>query len=119
MGKNSSKVQGWPRNAKYIHSVTLVCAAINTPYQAPPMVIPDGMHLLIKGHPLNAVGSVVQVATSRAECLNPGSSWPLILNEPVALAIENAQAIFVSTNVAGSQVIFLAEERREHEIIER
>lgn len=109
----------WPLSTKSIRSFTLVCIAANTPYQGPAMVIPSGMRLLVKAHPLNAVGSVIQVATSAAECLNVNSSWPLILNEPVALAIENAQAIFVSTNVAGSQVIFLAEERREHEVIER
>jgi len=105
-------VQGWPPNTKYIRSFTMVCAAINTPYQAPEMAVPDGMQLLIKAHPLNAVASVIQVATSASECVNANSSWPLILNEPVAFAVKNARDIFVSTNAAGSMVIFSAEERR-------
>ena len=106
-------VQGWPRNTRYIRSFTMVCAAANTAYPGPAMVIPSGMQLLVKAHPFNAAASLIQVATSAAECLNVNSAYPLVLNEPVAFAIENAQDIFVSTNIAGSQVIFVTEERRE------
>lgn len=109
----SIAVQGWPPNTKYIRAFTLVCLAANTPYQVPAMVIPDGMHLLVKAHPFNAAASLIQVATSASECLNVNSSWPLALNEPIAFAIENAQDIFISTNIAGSQAIFVAEERRD------
>lgn len=113
IGKLAIAVQGWPPNTKYIRSFTMVCVAANTPYQVPAMVIPSGMHLLVKAHPFNAAASLIQVATSASECLNVNSSWPLVLNEPVAFAIENAQDIFISTNIAGSQAIFVAEERRE------
>ena len=105
-------VQGWPPNAKYIHSFTQVCALANTPYQAAAMVVPDGMQLVVKASPFNGAASVIQVATSAAECLNAGSSYPLVPNEPIAFQVENSEAIFISTNVAGSQAIFVAEERR-------
>ncbi|GAI01467.1 unnamed protein product, partial [marine sediment metagenome] len=88
-------VQGWPKNTKTIASFTLLCVAANVAYQAPGMVVPDGMHLLVKGHPLNVAASVVQLARSAADCLNANSSYPLVLNEPVAFAIQDASAIFV------------------------
>jgi len=109
----SVQVQGWPLNTRTIRSYTLLCAVANQAYQAPQMAIPSGMQLLIKASPLNAAAALILVATSGPECLNVNSSWPLILNEPVAFSIENAQSIFVSTNVAGSQVIFSAEERKD------
>lgn len=105
-------VQGWPPNVKYLRAFTLVCVAVNQAYQAPPMAIPDGMSLAVKGHPLNVAASLVMVASSAADCININSSWPLAPNEAIAFAIENAEDIYVSTNVAGSRVIFVAEERR-------
>lgn len=104
-------VQGWPPSTKRIRSFTLTCLVANVAYQGPSMLIPDGMHLLLKASPWNGAAAVIQVATSPAECLNVNSSHPLILNEPVSFAIEDAQNIFISTNLAGSQVIFSAEER--------
>lgn len=112
IAKLSIAVQGWPRNTKYIHSFTQVCLAAGVPYRASAMVVPDGMSLIVKAHFLNAAASVIQVATSAAECLNPNSSYSLVPNEPVAFQLENSQAIFISTNIAGSQAIFVAEERR-------
>lgn len=104
-------VQGWPPNAQGTRSFSIVCVAANTAYHAADMVIPSGMLLMIKAWPFNAVGSLVFVATSSAECVNLNSSWPLLRNEPVAYAVENANAFFVSSNVAGSIVIFSVERR--------
>jgi len=69
------------------------------------------MLLVIKAWPFNAVGSVIFVATTAAECTNPNSSYPLIPNEPIAYAVENASVFFVSSNIAGSIAIFSAEKR--------
>lgn len=103
-------VQGWPQNVKYIRTFTIVCAVAGTPYQASEMEIPSGMNLVIKAHPFNAVGSLVQVAATAAECLNANSSYPLVPNEPIAYALQNSNEIYVSSNIAGSIAIFSAEQ---------
>jgi len=102
-------VQGWPPNAKYVRTFTIICAAVATPYRANTMAIPSGMNLVIKSHPINAIGSLIQVASTAAECLNINSSYPLVPNESIAYALQNSEEIFVSSNAAGSIVVFTAE----------
>lgn len=113
MAKDDSNVRCWPKNTRAIRAFSVLCAAANTPFQVPALEVPSGMQLRIKAHPFNAVGSLILVATSAAECQNPNSSWPLILNESVIYAIENSGSLFVSTNIAGSIAIFSSEERRK------
>lgn len=102
---------GWPPNAEGTRSFAILCPAVGTPYQASDMIIPDGMALLIKASPLNAVGSLIFVAKTPAECTNPNSAWPLIPNESIPYFVKNANAFYVSTNIAGSIAIFTAEQR--------
>lgn len=102
--------QGWPPNTRYIRSSGITCLAANTAYQAPDIVVPSGMALIVKAHPLNAVGSVVQVATTPADCLNANSSYPLIPSEAVSYHIQNADVLRVSATVAGSIVVFSTEQ---------
>jgi len=105
------QVQGWPPNAEGTRSFAILCAAAATPYRAFDMEIPDGMSLGIKASPLNAVGSLIYVAKTPAECINPNSAWPLILNESITYQVKNANAFHVSTNIAGSIAIFTVEQR--------
>jgi len=102
---------GWPPNAKGTRSFSILCVAAATPYQASDMEIPDGMALAIKASPLNAVGSLIFVARTPAECTNPNSAWPLVFNEAITYYVKNANVIYVSTNIAGSIAIFTAEQR--------
>jgi len=102
---------GWPPNAEGTRSFAVLCVAAATPYQASDMEIPDGMALLIKSSPFNAIASVIFVARTPAECTNPNSAWPLALNESVPYFVKNANAFFVSTNVPGSIAVFTAEQR--------
>jgi len=103
-------VQGWPPNVRHTRSFTIVCAVAVQAYQASPMTIPSGMSVVIKASPLNAVGSLIYVATTAAESTNPNSSWPLVPNESVGYALQNAEEVYVSSNIAGSIAIFSAEQ---------
>lgn len=102
---------GWPPNAPGIRSFAKVCIAAAQFYQGDDMAVPDGMNLLIKSFPTNAVGSLIRVASTPADCTNPNSSWPLIPNEPVAYAVKNANEIYISSNIAGSIAIFSCERK--------
>ena len=102
---------GWPPSAKGTRTFTVLCPAVATAYPVPDMEIPDGMALAIKSSPLNAIASLIFVARTPAECTNPNSAWPLALNEAITYQVKNANAFFVSTNVAGSIAIFTAEQR--------
>ena len=103
--------QGWPPNAAGVRILTVLCAVVATPYPVSYMEIPDGMALAIKSSPFNAIGSIIFVAKSPAECLNPNSAWPLALNESITYFVKNANSLNVSTNVAGSIAVFTAEQR--------
>lgn len=104
-------VQGWPPNAEGTRTFAVLCPAVATAYPVPDMEIPDGMSLAIKSSPVNALGSLIFVARTPAECTNPNSAWPLVQNESITYQIKNANAFFVSTNIAGSIAIFTAEQR--------
>ena len=103
--------QGWPTNAQGTRTFAVACVLANQAYPVPDMTVPDGMALLIKSSPLNALGSFVRVAKTPAECTNPNSSWPLILNESISYFVKNADAFHISSNVAGSIALFSAEQR--------
>ena len=103
-------VQGWPPNTKGTLSFTVACVAAATAYQVSDVEIPDGMALAIKSSPLNAVGSLIFVARTPAECINPNTAWPLIPNEAITYFIKNAKTIYISSNVAGSIAIFTTEQ---------
>lgn len=105
-------VQGWPPNTRFVRSNTVVCVAAGTPYQAPAMVVPSGMRLLIKSFSFNPAASLIQIGTSAADCLNFNSSFSLAPGETVAYAIENAGMVYVSSNMAGVIAIFSCEDRR-------
>ncbi|KKL08912.1 hypothetical protein LCGC14_2571120 [marine sediment metagenome] len=110
-GPISLQVKGWPPNAEGVRTFVVVCAVVNRAYEASDMVIPDGMSLVIKASPNNAVGSLIYVAKSPAESINPNSSWPLVQNESISYQVKNANAFHVSTNVANSVAVFTAEQR--------
>lgn len=105
------QVQGWPPNVIGSRTVAVVCAQPSTSYNLSDMEIPDGMSLVIKAAPGNAIGSLIYVARTPAESTNPFSSWPLIPNEAISYLVKNAESYYVSTNVAGSVAIYTAEQR--------
>jgi len=102
---------GWPPNAEGTRSFAVLCPAVATPYQAPDMEIPDGMSLVIKNSPLNAVAALIFVARTPAECTNPNSAWPLVWNEAIIYYVKNTSAFYVSTTIPGSIAVFTAEQR--------
>jgi hypothetical protein len=109
INKLAINVQGFPPNARGIRSFAKVCAIVGQAYQGDDMTIPEGMDLIIKSYPTNPAGSIVQVASSQSDSLNPNSSWPLVPNEAVAYQVKNANEIYVSANLANVIVIFSAE----------
>lgn len=109
LAKLAINVQGFPPNAQGIRSFSTLCAVVNQAYQGDDMVVPEGMSLLIKSYPTNALASIVRVASSQSDATNPNSSWPLMPNEAVGYQVQNANQMYVSATVAGSIVIFSAE----------
>jgi len=102
--------KGWPSNTKRFATITLNCAVANQAYNPPQLYVPDGMALLIRSHPINAAGSLVRVAASPTEAVTPDASYPLQPSEAVAYYIKGAHEVYVSSTVAGSIVIFSAEQ---------
>jgi len=109
--KLALNVQGFPANAPGVRAFSVLCVAANQAYQGNDMAVPEGMMLSVKSYPTNAVGSIIQVASSISEATNINSSWPLIPNEAMTWQVQNADQIYVSATVAGSIVIFGAERR--------
>jgi len=110
LAKLAINVQGWPPNVRHIRTFTIVCAVVGQAYPGSPMTIPSGISLVIKANPINAVGSLIYVATTAAESTNPNSSYPLVPNESVSYALQNAEEVYVSSNIIGSTAIFTAEQ---------
>jgi hypothetical protein len=110
--KGGSFIQGYPENADVIRSVTVNCAAVATPYQCPELIAPEGFRFAVKSWPNNAVGSLIYVGSTAAECSNPNSCWPLIPNDVYIAGIKNSKDIWVSTTVPGSRVVISIEQRR-------
>jgi hypothetical protein len=67
------------------------------------------MSLVIKSHPINAIGTIVLVATNQAEAIS-ANAWPLIPGETVSYQVTDAYNIWVSANVPGAIVVFTVEQ---------
>lgn len=104
--------QGYPENADVIRNVSVACAAVATPYQCPELIAPDGFMFMVKSWPTNAVGSLIYVGSTAAECSNLNSCWPLIPNETYIANIRNSKDLWFSTNIPGSRVVTSIEQRR-------
>jgi hypothetical protein len=107
---SSLTVKGWPSNVQRTRTVIVTCLVANRAYQPDYLLVPDGMNLLIRSHPFNAAGSLVYVATTSAEAITPAAAYPLQPSEVVLYQLQDAHYIFVSSTVAGSVVIFSAEQ---------
>jgi hypothetical protein len=76
------------------------------------MQVPEGFTLLIKADPRNALGSIIQVATSAGDCINVNNSWPLIPNEFITWSVKDASAIWFSCSATGNYLLFTVEKVR-------
>jgi len=103
-------VQGYPDNTETIIATRVQIAALNTPYQLPWVVVPDGMALQIKGWPTN--GGIIYVGSSRATCVSPNQTWPLLANEAVGYFVKNAEKLFISGTAVGDWAVITVEQRR-------
>lgn len=109
LAKLTINVQGFPANARGTRSFSIVCTVANQAYQGNDMIVPEGMSLLIKSYPTNAVGSLVRVASALSDATNINSSWPLMPNEAVGYQVQNANEMYVSGTAVGLLVIFSVE----------
>ena len=109
LAKLTINVQGFPANARGTRSFSIVCTVANQAYQGNDMIVPEGMSLLIKSYPTNAVGSLIRVASALSDATNPNSSWPLMPNEAVGYQVQNANQMYVSGTAIGLLVIFSVE----------
>ncbi len=102
-------VQGFPPNADFVVTTRVVCTLANKTYPVPELEVPEGFQVLIKAWPLNAVGSLVYVATNPAP--QQQMAWPLIPNESLPYGIKNTNKLWVFSNIAGSQAVVTVEQR--------
>lgn len=109
LAKLAINVQGFPANARGTRSFSILCAVANQAYRGNDMIVPEGMSLIIKSYPTNAVLSLIRVASSQSDATNINSSWPLMPNEAVGYQVQNADQMYVSATAAGSLVIFSVE----------
>ncbi len=100
---------GYPPNQPTFAVARLQILVANSPYQGPPMEVPDGFALVIKSSPDNAAGGRIYVAPDQAAAINPNSSWPLVQNETIAYFILNAHDLWVSGDTALDWVVFTVE----------
>jgi hypothetical protein len=107
---SSLTVKGWPSNTQRTRTIIATCLIANRAYQSDYLLVPDGMSLLIRSHPFNAVGSLIYVATNAAEAITPATAYPLQPSEVVLYQLQDAHNIYVSSTAAGSVVIFSAEQ---------
>lgn len=111
-GANTSQTQGILNALSFtVYRLTLVIA--NRAYPGPDIAVDDGMAVVVKSDPGNALLGRIFVGSSRANAINPNLSWPLILNEAISLYVTNAGCIYVSGNTAGDNVLFIVEKARK------
>jgi hypothetical protein len=100
----------YPPNVLGFRTITVVCQVANQAYPClEHLKVPDGMSLVIKSHPINAIGTIVLVATNQAEAIS-ANAWPLIPGETVSYQVTDAYNIWVSANVPGAIVVFTVEQ---------
>jgi hypothetical protein len=100
----------YPPNVLGFRTITVICQVANQAYQClEHLYPPEGMSLVIKSHPINAIGTIVLVATNQAEAVSL-NAWPLIPGETVSYQMKDAYSVWVSANVAGAIVVFTVEQ---------
>jgi hypothetical protein len=103
-------VQGFPANCRGFTTFQVPVPAALTPRQLPNFEIPEGFSLVVKSHPLNAVGTIMYVAESQPDVLNVNTAWPLLINESLGLAVTNSSALWVAAS--GVSVLCCVVEQR-------
>ena len=105
---SQSVIQGYPNNATSLIIVRILCPTIiPESYRFADIPVPNGMSLLIKGWPTNL--GLVYVGYSPTIDVN--TSYPLARNETLSVAVQNANALYVSAVNAGDSVVLLVERR--------
>ena len=104
------RVQGFPDNTQTMIATRVVIEALNTAIELPDIPVPNGFELQIKGWPTN--GGLILVSNSRPGATNLNQSWPLLANEAIGYAIQNADELWVSGTAVGDIVVLTVEQRR-------
>ena len=98
-----------PNNTAFTVSVTTITTA-GTPQQLPSIVVPDGRAVVIASNAANDPKKLVYVATSSANALLPASRVNLSPGNSVKLYVDNADKVWVDTNLSGQKVDVLVEQ---------
>ena len=84
------------RRHKHLATGQVLIVAANVAVQLPSRVIPLGRTVVIKALPGNLIGGTVRIAGTRADAENASVGYPLVVNEGVALAVENLDILWMS-----------------------
>lgn len=104
-------VYQYPPNLANVTTSSVQVQLLTVPVRMPDIIIPDGMELVIKASPLNAVGSLIYVARSQADAGNVNASWPLMPNEPISYKVKDANIFWIGSNVIGSIAFYTVEQQ--------
>lgn len=104
----SVNVQGYAPNADILVSTRLPLLIANNAVQLSDQPVDDDFVLMIKADPGNPVGSLIRVASTKADAESV-ASYPLIPNEFRTLKIKNASSLYVSATIVPAWVIVSTE----------
>ena len=96
-------------NTDFTVSVTTIAVA-GTPQQLPSIVVPDGRALVVASNVGNDIKKVVYVADSSANALLPAARATLSPGNSVRLFVDNADKVWVDTNLSGQKVDVIVEQ---------
>ena len=105
-----SNGQGWPPNCNGLAIYRVDMPVANTGQNLLNTDVPDDFEVILKASPLNAVGSIVYVATSKSDA-ETGNGYPLVPNEFKGWKITNANLLWVAATAAPASVNVSMEQR--------
>ena len=88
---------------------TAQIAVINTPVQLPNIPIPDGVEVTIRSALTNAFSTLIFVANSSLNALDPLKRVQLRPGTGVELKINNTNLVWISSAVVGAKVEIIFE----------
>ncbi len=98
----------YPPNARSGTTQVITFAAAGDPKQLPSIKVPEGIPLLVKGHPNN--GGFIYVGFYGTAAGSPAQAWPLTRNEPLTLRVKNASELWAAAQVAGESLCLIVEQ---------
>ena len=106
----SVNVQGYAPNADILVTTRIPLLVANVAVQLSDQPVDDDFVLFLKADPANPVGSIVRIASTRADAQST-ASYPLVPNEFRTIKIRNASQLWVSASNVPAWVLVSTERK--------